>query len=50
MKGAAMESTTAERQKIHWLALLLILAVLGLVGWYFDLFLTGPVVVNTLLW
>jgi hypothetical protein len=35
-----------ERRRIRWLALLVILAALALVGLYFDLFITGPVVVS----
>jgi hypothetical protein len=39
--------TIIERTEIRWLTLLIILAVVGLVGWYFDLFIHGPVVVST---
>ena len=34
-----------ERRRIRVQALIVILAVLGFVGWYLDLF-SGPVVVN----
>jgi hypothetical protein len=47
MPQDATRSATTERARIRWLALLLILAVLGLLGWYFDLFVRGPVVVST---
>lgn len=36
----------AERRRIHWLALLLLLALLALTGWYFGLFMAGPVSVS----
>jgi hypothetical protein len=42
--------TATEREKIRWLPLLLLLAVFGVLGWYFDVFQTGPVVVGTGVW
>jgi hypothetical protein len=35
-----------ERKRIRLMALLVILAALGFLGWYFDLFVSGPVVVS----
>ena len=37
----------AERKRVHWLALLVILAVFGLAGWYFGWLRTGPVIVSS---
>ena len=39
---------TMERKKIRWLTLLILLALFGLLGWYFDLFMHGPVVVSSM--
>ena len=36
-----------ERAKIRWLALLIVLAMFGIIGWSFELF--GPVVVGHVL-
>ena len=36
-----------ERKRIRWLALLIILAVLGVLGWYFGWLRTYPVTVST---
>ena len=44
-----MAVTTSDRKTIHWLSLLLILAVLGFLAWYFDLFISDAVVVSTVL-
>jgi hypothetical protein len=42
-----MAVTTLERKRIRWLALLLILAVFGVLGWYFGWLRMDPVVVST---
>jgi hypothetical protein len=38
--------TITERTTIRWVALLIVLAVFGLLGWYFDLLSNAPVVVS----
>lgn len=44
--GRTRDVDDAERRRIHWLALLLLLTLLVLTGWYFGLFMTGPVIVS----
>ncbi len=42
-----MTVTTIERQKIRRLALLIILAVFGVLGWYFGWLRFEPLTVST---